>query len=319
MDDSSIGSKVCAGCGTEKPYTLEYFYGNKTARSGLYSECRECTRKKHAVVSLRNKRPRPEKDHSVRVCSKCRESKPATREFFSPALQKASGLHSQCKSCKALAARQRKAFGPPPPLVSVGLPDGYQVCTHCITLLPMERFPKNRQVRDGRSAHCKGCQTKKQMAAYIPAPPKAPSGMKKCARCETVLQAEPSNFGRNRWAGDGFNALCKTCYRAKSKGWAKANKEKVYHYAKRYRVRKRGAIGRHSLAEVHQQLHGQGSKCYWCKKPLKLSGKGKYHVDHIIPLVKGGADGIGNIACSCPECNSSKSGRMPSEWTGRLF
>jgi 5-methylcytosine-specific restriction endonuclease McrA len=40
----------------------------------------------------------------------------------------------------------------------------------------------------------------------------------------------------------------------------------------------------------------------------------KYHVDHVVPLSRGGSDGPENIVISCPRCNCSKSSKLPEEW-----
>jgi hypothetical protein len=40
-----MDTKVCSKCGIEKPATLEYFRSAKKSKSGLTSECKECSRK----------------------------------------------------------------------------------------------------------------------------------------------------------------------------------------------------------------------------------------------------------------------------------
>lgn len=54
-------------------------------------------------------------------------------------------------------------------------------------------------------------------------------------------------------------------------------------------------------------------KCYWCGKKTKTA---KIHVDHIIPISRGGIDGIENVCAACPTCNLSKHDRLPHEWKG---
>ena len=40
------------------------------------------------------------------------------------------------------------------------------------------------------------------------------------------------------------------------------------------------------------------------------------HVDHMMPLLKGGTNDPGNLVTACRECNCGKSGRTPEEWQG---
>ncbi len=101
--------------------------------------------------------------------------------------------------------------------------------------------------------------------------------------------------------------------------WQKANPDRVKELHRERRARRTGAEGKHTMADIRAKLRSQKSKCYWCKAALILDGEGKYHVDHVIPLSKGGSDGPENIACACPSCNLKKNNKMPWEFAGRLF
>lgn len=41
---------------------------------------------------------------------------------------------------------------------------------------------------------------------------------------------------------------------------------------------------------------------------------GPFHVDHIIPVSKGGRSNPENLTCACAGCNLSKGGKLLSEW-----
>ena len=75
-------------------------------------------------------------------------------------------------------------------------------------------------------------------------------------------------------------------------------------------------------------LRRDGPVCYLCGKPIK----GKSHLDHVIPLSRGGSHTMNNLKPTHPSCNIAKSARMPWEldvppalpWvgmdsTGRLY
>ncbi len=43
------------------------------------------------------------------------------------------------------------------------------------------------------------------------------------------------------------------------------------------------------------------------------------HVDHVIPVIQGGTNIIGNLVCSCAGCNLKKGGRTPKEAGMQLY
>jgi 5-methylcytosine-specific restriction endonuclease McrA len=52
-------------------------------------------------------------------------------------------------------------------------------------------------------------------------------------------------------------------------------------------------------------------KCRWCKKWVE---KGDRHVDHILPLSRGGAHALFNLCCACSTCNHRKLAKLPQEF-----
>jgi hypothetical protein len=78
--------------------------------------------------------------------------------------------------------------------------------------------------------------------------------------------------------------------------------------------RKNGAEGEYTDGDITLQLKTQKGLCWWCGCRLD-----EYHIDHRIPLSKGGTHNPGNIVISCPHCNLTKNNKMPWEWIGRLL
>ena len=135
----------------------------------------------------------------------------------------------------------------------------------------------------------------------------------------------------------------------KSKMWREANKEKqsamktLYYELNRdivlkrakhaYKFNKNGRrdniIARnakrkcsHGSGALPKEIRGlllkQNYKCASCLSSVKK----KRHLDHIIPLSKGGDSSIGNLQWLCPKCNLRKSAKDPYEWAqenGRLL
>lgn len=43
----------------------------------------------------------------------------------------------------------------------------------------------------------------------------------------------------------------------------------------------------------------------------------KLHIDHVVPLARGGSNDIGNLLPACPDCNLSKNCMLLTEWRKR--
>ncbi len=90
---------------------------------------------------------------------------------------------------------------------------------------------------------------------------------------------------------------------------------------------KRSFCGRRCLRDFFMQtewarvrkviFHRDGQICMKCGRRLK---EDDFHVDHIVPLAKGGAEwDLSNLELSCAPCNLSKGARVPDERQQSLF
>jgi 5-methylcytosine-specific restriction endonuclease McrA len=70
------------------------------------------------------------------------------------------------------------------------------------------------------------------------------------------------------------------------------------------------AQGKHTAGDVLRLFKEQGGKCAYCGIELIE----KYHVDHIIPISRGGSNYPSNLAISCQFCNESKGAKLLEEW-----
>lgn len=132
-----------------------------------------------------------------------------------------------------------------------------------------------------------------------------------------------------------------------------SNREQKLEYAKRYaaenpNIGKRSA---HNYRKRHQEERLNYNRDYYSKNPefgrsrasirrarsrqsvqharkdlARLINKSNFyctycgikdmngHVDHVVPLSRGGSNGIGNLVWSCAPCNLSKSNKFITEW-----
>ena len=200
-------------------------------------------------------------------------------------------------------------------------------CTKCGRELPatLEFFNGQSKTRDGLMYECKKCFAKRR-ATYNAAHRdeqhaydkqyRATHAKEKSARAAAYYQA-------HREERIAYTAR----YRAAHPGyWAEyvaspAGHDIAMAHRRNRRARERGALGVHTPADVQAQRNRQHGVCYWqitdeCRERGGKLGK-HWHVDHVIPLARGGSNGPENLVIACPACNQTKSAKMPWE-IGRL-
>lgn len=62
-------------------------------------------------------------------------------------------------------------------------------------------------------------------------------------------------------------------------------------------------------AEVYAR---DGRVCFYCD-----SAEGPFHIDHFVPVSKGGSNELENLRVACQRCNASKAGLLYDEWLAK--
>ena len=169
---------------------------------------------------------------------------------------------------------------------------------------------------------------------------------KLCSKCNTTKDI--SEFSKDKTKKSGLCSNCKLCKRA----YTEKNKKRIYEYhkiyyklyreqnketilekCKKYRQTNNFKISnrnssnkRRTITKIGdvttqqlQELYENSNFCYWCNTNLKNK---KIHLDHYIPLSKGGQHTLSNLVVSCPHCNHTKSSKDPIKFAnsiGRLI
>lgn len=148
-----------------------------------------------------------------------------------------------------------------------------------------------------------------------------------CRRCSTLQSREYAKKNREKirayyreWKEanrERVNALSrkwweanKEKHKATVRNWSKRNKDKEATTTRNYLARRRAAEGTHSHQEILDMYDDQQGLCAYCEIPLF----GAYHVDHMLPLTRGGSNSWDNLAIVCPTCNISKFTKTTEEF-----
>lgn len=145
---------------------------------------------------------------------------------------------------------------------------------------------------------------------------------------------------RYRLNRDKFRAKGRANYRkhrlnrvAKAMEYARKNRKKVAAYQKEWQrrlLKKNPALFRARCVTRRAKLAGAAignpleiyrfyaavkndriAICIWCGRQVP---KKKRHVDHVIPLARGGAHCVKNFGVSCQRCNHQKRDKMPVDF-----
>lgn len=270
-------------------------------------------------------------------CKKCEQLKPATLEFFSPQSTLKDGLHSHCKECKNLWAREYRAKGKIPRLGRP--PEGFKICAKCGLTKPkdVEHF-KQTKGRNGSIQYrtCRDCvkadgrryvkENKAKIAEYQKEYEirnvDALKERRRRYRLENVgairerqKRARANDPARFKRIQANYAARYPERLRETRRRWQVNNREAEAAKSRNYRARKARAEGQHTRDDVRRQYETQQGRCWWCSTTLNNI----YDVDHLIPLARGGSNAAENIVCACVSCNRSRAAKLPHEWNGRLL
>src|SRR5258708_3846856 len=177
-------------------------------------------------------------------------------------------------------------------------------CTKCSNEFPttIEFFCRDHRVPSGLRSQCKSCERRYRE-----------QNSDRIKQQKKNYHAEHQNANRNYDLVYRRNnpAKINTCKR----DWIARNPERNRHNKRaawaRRRVRIFNAEGTHTSHDIKRQYNAQKGRCYWCGKKTKA-----YHVDHVIPLSRGGSNGPENIVIACPTCNTKRQNKLPHEWEG---
>jgi formylmethanofuran dehydrogenase subunit E len=212
-----------------------------------------------------------------------------------------------------------------------------KVCTKCGKEFPAttEFFHRRKRGKYGLVAVCKACYNPPRRL-HPPSYDPAPEGYKTCTKCK---EAKPLSEFHIRRSLNRERTVCKACNKQYTRDWRAKHPEEAqdktlrwrrdnpeaFRLSQRVHENKRRALKKNSKTsfrteDVMLQMRAQTDKrgivhCWWCNAPLD----DHYHIDHRIPITKGGSNDASNIVLVHPRCNMSKSDKMPWEWNGRLL
>lgn len=204
-------------------------------------------------------------------------------------------------------------------------------CSRCKQEFPrtLEYFCSAKSRSDGLNCYCKPCSNIRA-ADWIALHPKQHEAKKATERARQAKKRESPDFNdkrrpkRNLKLENERRAIRRAtepAYRERENTKMRERRAAKGDYwrlkNRMYSAKRRTQMGteHYTIKDVDTQYRSQKGLCWWCEKELN----GIYHIDHRIPLSRGGSDKATNIVISCPLCNERKHDKLPHEWNGRLL
>lgn len=97
--------------------------------------------------------------------------------------------------------------------------------------------------------------------------------------------------------------------RARAAKYRRAVPEKIAQHNRNSRAARKKAAGKHTAEDISALLQRQDGRCAACGVGMQDD----YHIDHIIPIARGGTNFVGNLQVLCPPCNLTKRTMLPIE------
>lgn len=186
-----------------------------------------------------------------------------------------------------------------------------KTCTKCLEEKAYECFSKRSASKDGYQPNCKTCCKDYIQQWYSANKDKSLQGSLRWARENRERRNEISARYRKKNKAKA-NAATRSSmrknaekYKEIERQWRLANPEKSIEKCLRRRALKiANGVFRVTAKDIRRLL----------QKPCVYCGAKSEHIDHVIPLSKGGRHSVGNLVASCASCNLSKSNKFVMEW-----
>ena len=229
----------------------------------------------------------------------------------------------------------------------------HKTCTKCGQSKPLAEFnnSKAKSCKDGKAYWCRVCASAaskeyrernherinaERRAKYAENPEPCREAMREryrkdpAARRAAAVEWRKANPEKVRGMNQSWYSRNAELAKAASKAYRKENpgagkseadrqyqkdhyhknKDAYYLRAAARRAMKSGSPGGLSRGIRNRLYRDQGGCCVYCRGELGDT----FHLDHIIPLAKGGAHSDDNVQLLCPWCNLSKGAKMPEEF-----
>lgn len=194
------------------------------------------------------------------------------------------------------------------------------ICGECKLDLQEDQFYKDSRAKTGYRWNCKSCCRQRNKKSTAPAKYRASEKGKE--KISAWNRSERGKQIKKNWANSEKGRQAIQSKKEKLKEW-----QREYHRQWRHTPAGRESINRRSrdrraakaLATIESFTEGDvlstyGTDCHICNQPIDLSLPRTHslglHLDHVIPLARGGEHSLSNVKPAHARCNLSKGSKV---------
>lgn len=183
-----------------------------------------------------------------------------------------------------------------------------KTCKNCNLEKDLENFSPSKKGLLGRRSNCKKCQAQIARQKRLENPEASRAAIKKYRLSHPeVIAARDARYYQKH----------KEVLREKTKQWRKNNPDKYAEHNRAKEHRRRARKFENGMEDYTEQMviEAYGADCHICDGPINLEAPRRVgtegwelglHLDHVVPLSKGGDDRIENLRPTHGMCNLKK-------------
>lgn len=212
-----------------------------------------------------------------KTCNECKRFLP--NSSFSPTKGGKFGTRAKCKPCCAKATKNYRMRNP--------------TCAAEYSKTYRERFPEivkanNKKFRESNPDYAKNYHAEHRESELLR------------SKIKYWKNVEKESLRKKKFRENNPEAI-----KERNRKYRQNNPEIIRAKSQRRRARIAQNLTFHVSKKELKRLYA--AECFYCDNAAET-------IDHVVPIVRGGSHGIGNLVPACNHCNFSKAGRTIMEW-----
>ncbi len=179
-----------------------------------------------------------------------------------------------------------------------------KVCAKCKKRKRFSAFNQSLRGKFGLHSYCRTCDAANKRKWYL---------VNKVHVVEKSKEWNKQNSDRFSKNQHKHKKKYADRYSEYYKQWAETNRENCRLRKHKYYAQLKRQLGEVSPNIIEHLFVDQKGLCFYCNRELQ-----EYHLEHMLPISKGGLHDDSNLCISCPTCNLRKHNKTAEEFKWQL-